>query len=44
MKEKDKNLALLIYRNTSLENGDCPSQLMLEKVVHTNIPASDRFD
>ena len=24
-KEKDKNLALLIYRNTSLESGVCPS-------------------
>ena len=42
MNKKDKYLALLIYRNTPLESGVCSSQLMLGKVVCSQIPASDR--
>lgn len=39
-KEKDKNLALLIYRNTPLESGRTPAELMLGRNVRTNIPVS----
>lgn len=37
-KEKDKNLALLIYRNTPLESGKSPAELMIGRNVRTNIP------
>lgn len=37
-KEKDKQLALMIYRNTPLDSGRSPSELLFKRSLRTNIP------
>ena len=36
-KEQDKQLALMIYRDTPLESGKSPSELMLGRAIRTNL-------
>ena len=39
-KEKDPNLAILSYRSTPLQNGYCPSELLMSRKLRAVIPIS----
>lgn len=41
-KENDKNMALLIYRNTPLESGSSPAQLLIGRSLRTNLPRVEK--
>ena len=39
-KEKDPYLAILSYRSTPLQNGYCPSELLMSRKLRTVVPIS----
>ena len=41
-KESDKQLALMVYRNTPLDSGRSPSELMFGRALRTNLPVGKR--
>ena len=40
-KEKDKNMALMVYRNTPLDSGKSPAELLFNRTLRTNLPKGE---